>query len=109
MDESERRNRMAKNEALFRDVNERMRQLDDRLDAEPHEFLCECANGECVETIVLTADEYERVRANPVQFVFAHGHVSPDVEDVLEENERFAVVRKHADEEHVARERDPRT
>ena len=109
MDERERANRMAKNEALFRDVNERVRQLHGRADTERHEFLCECADGECVETIMLTTDEYERVRADPVQFVFAPGHVSPEVEDVVEENERFAVVQKHPGEQQIARASDPRS
>jgi hypothetical protein len=36
------------------------------------------------------------------------GHEIPDVEEILHSNERFSVVRKHADEGVIARLTDPR-
>ena len=46
MDERERR--LAQNEALFREVNERVNDLaTDHGAASVHEYLCECANADC--------------------------------------------------------------
>jgi hypothetical protein len=36
------------------------------------------------------------------------GHAIPDVEDVVAENERFQIARKHKDEARIARATDPR-
>jgi hypothetical protein len=99
--------RIAKNEVIFREVNERIR------DVVPSEngavdFLCECGQEDCVEQIQLTRAEYERVRADPVQFFVKPGHASQDVEDVMEEHDRYLLVRKHAEEQEIARRADPR-
>jgi hypothetical protein len=93
---SEREKRTATNEALFREVNER---LEDRVqvavgDHAPFAALCECADPECTERIMLTPAEYEEAHADPTQFVVLDGHVAEDVEDVVFRNDRFVVVRK---------------
>jgi hypothetical protein len=67
------------NEALFREVNERIWETDASFAApgdEPSrylEFLCECGRLDCIEHIELTAPEYESVRAEPDQFALAPG------------------------------------
>ncbi len=105
--------RIAKNEALFRDVNERVRELDVEL-SEPGEedqlweFLCECGDSECVQRFRLTNPEYERVRATPTHFLVVPGHVAGEVEAVVSENKRFAVVEKRPGSDAIARETDPR-
>ena len=44
----ERERRMAQNEALFREVNERVEAVAHQLGPEvPYEFVCECANADC--------------------------------------------------------------
>jgi hypothetical protein len=89
--------RLAKNEALFREVNERIKRLSEQLDVrEAVEFTCECADAACTESIPVAIDEYERVRRQPRLFLVAPTHVFPEVEDVIEEHGGFWVVCKHA-------------
>jgi hypothetical protein len=52
--------------------------------------------------------EYERVRRDSTLFFVLRGHEAPEVEEVVEENDRYNVVRKDAPAAGVARERDPR-
>lgn len=105
---------IAKNEALFRDVNEGVARLNERFDVsytgpEPLlEFLCECGNDGCLERIRLTRAEYERVRSDPTHFAIVPGHQFERVDRVVEENERFAVAEKPEGEDAVALETDPR-
>jgi hypothetical protein len=103
-----RADRIARNEALFRDVNERIRDLRDEAGRDLVEFLCECGDDDCVERIALSPDEYEEVRADPVLFAVAAGHVVPQVERVVAANERFETVRKLPGEQATARETNPR-
>jgi hypothetical protein len=44
-----RAERMARNEMLFRDLNEQVEFVANRLDSDPHtfEFFCECADVDC--------------------------------------------------------------
>ncbi len=98
--------RVAKNEALFRDVNERIREIspaDDEI-----EFVCECGLEGCVEPIAVPASDYERVRSHPTWFLVARGHETPSVERVTEEGSTYAVVEKLPDEASVALDTDPR-
>ncbi len=111
---SSREERLAKNEALFRAVNERVRGILAHRPGHPDdarrrwEFVCECGDGACVERISLTSAEYEDVRASPERFAVVPGHPSTDVEEVVAQNERFAVVEKHPEWQPIARERYPR-
>ena|SRR5215212_3773875 len=108
-----REERIVKNEALFRDVNERLHAIDrgfpERAERDGlQHYICECADPDCAERVDLTAPEYERARAHPAQFVIVPGHVVPDVEKTVFRDDRFAVVEKHVDEQLIARARDPR-
>jgi hypothetical protein len=109
--------RLAKNEALFRDVNERISDINQELapgTPNPEEIdglICECSDPECLERVgPLTITEYERVRADPTRFMIAAGHQAEDVERVVDRQPSYWVVEKHegppAD---VARERDQRS
>ena len=91
-----REERIGMNEAVFRDVNERIQDVAEAFDltGEPVDFVCECGSAECVERIALGRDEYERLRAEPHLFAVSHGHVAPDVEEVVEERKGYDVVRK---------------
>ena len=96
MNEEWRRKRIAKNETMFRDINER---LEDGLRKVPHaadlqEFVCECGSRECEEMVTLTFDEYERVRRDSRHFAVVPGHVFPEAERVVESRERFEIVEK---------------
>jgi hypothetical protein len=104
-----REQRVAKNEALFREVNERIKEVNEPLE-EASDFLCECGSRECTAPIALTRAEYERVRSVPTHFAVASGHVVPDVEDVVAENDRYVVVEKSAPSAaRIAIEHDPRS
>jgi len=104
--------RAARNEALFRQVNEHVKEVSDafaELDQSPIDFVCECGIGACVEPISLTASEYEQVRDAPTQFFLLPGHVLPDVEVVVREANGYVVVEKLPSEEEIAVETDPRS
>jgi hypothetical protein len=92
----ERKKRIGMNEVLFRQVNERLKELGRNfsLVAETAEFVCECGDLTCAEQIRMTLAEYERVRAYPTRFVIKQGHEVVDVEGVVEEHEDYQVVAK---------------
>ena len=113
MTSSERR---ARNEALFRTVNERMREIGDRLDtaavgaptAEREEFFCECGRLDCMERIELTRTQYERARSDPAYFLVIPDHVNREIENLVEEHPSYVIVKKYAHEAEIAEESDPR-
>jgi hypothetical protein len=85
--------RLARNQVVFREVNERVRELLEAWNG-PAEFLCECSNDGCKETLTLHPQEYEEVRAHPNLFVILPGHETPEVERVVLRNGRFMLVAK---------------
>lgn len=105
-----REERLARNEVLFRDVNERIEQSAAPHGDDPHvyEFLCECSNIDCSLRIHMTLAAYERVRADAHCFVVAPGHELPEIEEVLSRNDEFQVVRKEGKAADLAEARDPR-
>ena len=98
------------NEALFREVNERIEDVGTALapDDVPMEFLCECDDRDCVEKVSATPAEYEAIRAVATHFVVLPGHEDPGVERVVQQTERFLVVEKEGQAAHEAEESDPR-
>lgn len=99
--------RKARNEALFREVNERIEKVVE--DAANPEFLCECADEDCCETLELSIAEYEAIRRSPVRFPVKPGHSDPEVERVVEEHEQYVVAEKRGRAAEIVRERDPRS
>ena len=110
--QEERERRAGENQAMFRDVNERIRAGKDGRSTWVgiSQWLCECADEECTERIMMSLDEYERVRADATHFVVAPGmaHVVPDAERILEKHDGFWVVEKVREAAEVAEERDIR-
>lgn len=104
-----REDRIARNEALFREVNERVVQVTDPGADERIDFLCECGDGDCAQTIALTRRQYEDVRSDPALFAVVPGHVVPTVEDIVAEGDGFQVVRKHLDQRDIVTQTDPRS
>ncbi len=85
-DESDER--LAKNESLFRTVNENIAAIAGSLGGETsYEFVCECATASCLERIVLTLREYEQVRADGSHFLMVPGHVDIELEQVIAEHD----------------------
>ena len=90
--------RAARNEALFREINERLAQLNDALDEHSPlgTWMCECQDTDCHEPVEMTLTEYRGVREEPNRFVIvANGaHLYPEVERVVEETDRYWLVEK---------------
>jgi hypothetical protein len=87
--------RAAKNESLFREVNERIRELQEAFGpADEIGFVCECSRQGCTTMVRATPDEYQQVREKPTHFLIAHGHIDPDVERIVAQTDRFTVVEK---------------
>jgi hypothetical protein len=100
----------AKNEELFRNVNERIETLSQTVaqDDPMMEYLCECDSAGCYERVRATRGEYESVRAEPTHFIVLAGHQDPKVERVTFSNDRFLVVEKQGAAARDAVETDPR-
>ena len=89
--------RATRTQALFREVNEKIRDLNDALSGMTDEYAiaCEFAGSGCIETVKIRPEDYRAVRSSPRQFVVLHGHVEPAVEDVIADNNGYVVVEKH--------------
>ncbi|HET7272188.1 MAG TPA: hypothetical protein VFI90_14020 [Rubrobacter sp.] len=85
---------LVRNQLMLREVNERVAEVAAGWTDDPPEFLCECSNEDCVETLALSRDEYEIVRSSPNLFVVLPGHEVLEVDQVLEARERFSLVEK---------------
>jgi hypothetical protein len=86
----------ARNESFFREVNDRIEAVSETIPArEPTmEFLCECDDLQCQETLRVTRAEYENVRAEPTHFIVRPDHVDGRIEHVVRATDRFSVVEK---------------
>ena len=104
----DRKDRIARNEALFREVNERVREVRPEDGEDTLGFLCECGDEACTETIYLSAATYEEVRSDPTLFVVVPGHEITDVEDRVRRAKGYIIVRKHPEEAATALDTDPR-
>ena len=90
--------RVGLNEAVYREVNERLRDvnqsfatLTDRM-----ELICECGRADCEARLSMSPQDYEALRADPALFAIVPGHEAPSVERVVERRNGYAIVRKHA-------------
>jgi hypothetical protein len=90
-----REERIARNEAVVREINEEVEQSHESLpDSSFMHIVCECGYERCDEIIAVMKDEYERIRNDPRQFCVVQEHVIQDVEAIVEENDRFVIVAK---------------
>ena len=76
--------RVAKNNAIFREANEQI-----RLSAEKHRamesdvpFLCECQEPGCTEIVRMSLEQYREIRSHPRRFLSAPGHEGVDGSNV---------------------------
>jgi hypothetical protein len=105
----DREKRMAETEVLFREVNEGIAAAAERFDADEAEFVCECSDVGCADRLDVPLDEYERVRAEPTQFLLAPGHEAMHVERVVRRRSHYWVVEKvERTMRAIARRFDPR-
>lgn len=83
-------------EAIFRQVNENVESLNRAFGELTGDFtvVCECANEECLEQILMQREDYERIRADATQFIVRPGHSVFEIEAVVEEGQEWLIVRK---------------
>jgi hypothetical protein len=87
---------VARNQAVFRAVNERIEATNEHFGValERTDFVCECADRECMERLMLTLEKYEEVRRFPTHFIVAAGHICGEYERVVEQVDGYVVVEK---------------
>jgi hypothetical protein len=92
----EREVRAARNQALFRAVNDKLETLNDAFEqmTDSLTIACECADVNCLEMLDIKPDDYRAVRAEPRRFVVVPGHVDPDIETTVGESNGYLVVEK---------------
>ena len=108
---SSREERIGLNEAVFREVNERIENLADTFDLKTQslDLICECGDGACEERLTMRRAEYEELRSDPHQFAVHPGHEYPDVESVVARFKGYDVVLKdRGAPEQIAEQTDPR-
>ncbi|MDX6473819.1 MAG: hypothetical protein QOK22_2635 [Gaiellaceae bacterium] len=106
-----REERLARNEVLFRELNETIEVVAQKqgTDAHVYEFVCECSNIDCTLPLPLTLEVYEDTRGAPDLFLVAPGHDLPEIEDIVREGEGFRVVRKRGAAAWLAARNNPRS
>jgi len=96
----DRLERKARNEALLREVNERIAELGEARAWEPDgtmDFLCECgADGGCGERISVPLSAYQIARSQDDRFVLRPGHETPEIERAVDRTAAYVIVDKIA-------------
>lgn len=97
--EDERAREAVSDQTRFRAANDRLRRIVPGYgfkggDRAP--FICECGDPGCFEAVMLSLEEYDRVRANPSWFVLVAGHEDHEAtyERVVEAERGYATVEK---------------
>ena len=90
---------LAASQSRFRHANERLRRIVPRYGFEAGDrapFICECADDRCTESVMLSLEEYDRVRGHPSWFVLVAGHEDDEATDerVVEAERGYAIVEK---------------
>jgi hypothetical protein len=108
-----REERAARNQALFRDVNEGVKELNEGFNfvTRKGSWICECANHTCADRLGLSTEEYEAVREGGSRFLVAPSdeHVSSDVERVVERHGGYWIVEMTGHAGELAEHSDPRS
>jgi hypothetical protein len=99
--------RLARNEILFREINERLDEMSVSW-SKTTDYLCECSEMSCTKIVELTSDEYERIRSRATVFVVAPGHEKHEIEKVIERKDGYLLVEKVVAVEEMI-EQDPRS
>jgi hypothetical protein len=110
MDDRERR--IVVNEALFREVNERVKGLNETFASitEVMDVVCECGSSGCMERFAIAPGEYEALRSNPDHFAIVPGHEIAEVERIVSRCGHYDVVEKLPGEaQRIAEATDPRS
>lgn len=95
-DPHERARSVGHNEALFRQVNEQVEEVNDAFSNLTNTFtiVCECGDIGCIEQINVSPAKYERTREDSTHFIVKPGHQAEDVENVIETHDDYVIVEK---------------
>ncbi|HEY0415240.1 MAG TPA: hypothetical protein VGC78_02535 [Gaiellaceae bacterium] len=99
--------RVARNDAIFREANERIAAAAGRLGLDaPLPFLCECADPSCTEIIRVGGDVYREVRSSPRWFLASPGHegAAGGAATVVRRGDGYVIVEKTGRAGEVAEE-----
>jgi len=93
---SQRQERAAQNELVFRAVNEQIVKMTDRFRAElaDLDIVCECADATCVGTIRIGAEEFAKIERSDGTFLVLPGHEDESVEKVVGRRASYVLVWK---------------
>jgi hypothetical protein len=94
----ERVRRIGLNEAVFRQVNERIEDLSDTFGLSQLDLICECGDASCTSRIEMSHQQYEELRSDSTTFAVVSGHEISDVEEIVARHGSYDVVRKTADD-----------
>jgi hypothetical protein len=93
-------------EALFREVNERVRELNEMLEpvVEYGSWTCECSDPSCLTRIDMTQAEYAELRNQATHFAIMpdEQHFDPAAETLVRKTDRFWVVEKRGEAADIA-------
>jgi len=105
--------RAVMNQLLFREINERVKELNEGFSMvlPVGEWICECANDTCVERVEMSPQEYEAIRRDGARFFVAPSdeHIWADSQRITERHSRYWVVEKTGEPRGVAKRADPRS
>jgi hypothetical protein len=96
-----RRERLAYNEAIDRQLNERKAKwMAEGLSTAG--FRCECATLHCGARLRLSPERWQEVHSRSDRFLVAPGHVATEVEVVVEECPEYWIVEKQGEAAKIA-------
>jgi hypothetical protein len=91
------RDRRVRNEALFRTVNQKLRELNvvfEGFAGETAVFVCECSRLDCIQQIELPLQVYDGIASRTGCFLLVTGHENPEIDTVVEQADGYVVVEK---------------
>ena len=96
--------RAARNEALFREVNDTIARLEEHSGTRSTEpgFVCECADADCTDQFPVDLDLYQRTREHPKMFFVRPGHQDLALERVVETHTHYLIVEKTGEAGQIA-------
>jgi hypothetical protein len=94
-----REERLAANEARFREINESAQPA--RESQGRGRFVCECADRGCHVWITVEPEIYAEVRRHPRRFIVAPSHEVADIESIIERCDGYYVIEKPEEVEHI--------
>jgi 23S rRNA A1618 N6-methylase RlmF len=90
----DREERIIENEKLFREVNERVADMQANFSGPDPEWVCECGDETCFDKVSVSIEDYQQVRSRGDWFVIRPGHEKLDVEKIVRQEDGFLVVEK---------------